>query len=110
MTQARPKGANTGRLLGDQLVDSVQDEQSLGMIVLLASCTASTNVVLPARLGVSGARPASPPRSWLPRCRPLQGVYEEIRTPWRHATIHLRTPYLPSERVGPTLAVAERIS
>jgi hypothetical protein len=31
MTQARPKGASTGRLLLDQLVDSVsQDEQVVG--------------------------------------------------------------------------------
>ncbi len=47
MTKARPKGASTGRLLLDQLVDRAQDETWLGMIVLLASCTASTNVVSP---------------------------------------------------------------
>jgi len=52
MTQARPKGASTGRLLLDQLVDSVSlDEKSLGMIVLMARCTASTNVVSPSALG-----------------------------------------------------------
>jgi hypothetical protein len=52
MTQGRPKGASTGRLLLDQLVDSVsQDEKSLGMIVLMARCTVSTSVVSPGALG-----------------------------------------------------------
>jgi hypothetical protein len=35
VTQGRPKRASTGRLLLDQLVDRAQDEQSLGMIVLM---------------------------------------------------------------------------
>jgi hypothetical protein len=47
MTQGRPKGACTGRLLGDQLTIVSQDETSLGMIVLMARCTASTSVVSP---------------------------------------------------------------
>jgi hypothetical protein len=47
MTEGRPKGACTGRLLLDQLVDSVKYEKSLGMIVLMARCTASTSVVSP---------------------------------------------------------------
>jgi hypothetical protein len=78
------------------------------MIVLRARCTASTNVVSPgAAWAVSGARPAKKLATAAPAA---PGGYGEIRTPWRHATIHLRAPYLPSERVGPTLAVAERIS
>ena len=85
-----------------------QNEKSLGMIVLMAICTASTNVVSPgAAWAVSGARPAKKLATAVPAAR---GVYGEIRTPWCHATIHLRAPYLPSGRVGPTLAVAERIS
>ena len=47
MTQARPKGASTGRHLLTSSSILSQDEQSLGRIVLLASCTASTNVVSP---------------------------------------------------------------
>ena len=59
MTKGRPKGASTGRLLLDQLVHRAQDEKSLGMIVLMARCTASTNVVSPGvAWAVSGARPA----------------------------------------------------
>ena len=75
--------------------------------MVLASCTASTTVVSPgAAWVVSGARRAKKLATAVPAAR----VYGEIRTPWRHATIHVRAPYLPSERVGPTLAVAERIS
>ena len=108
MTQGRPKGASTGRLLLTSSSIVSQDEQSLGRIVVLARCTAPTNVVSPgAAWAVSGARPAN---KLATRCRPLRGVYEEIRTPWRHATIHLRASCLPSGRVGPTLAVVERIS
>jgi hypothetical protein len=49
MTEARPKGASTGRLLWDQLVDSVPGREVVGqgMIVLMARCTASTNLVSP---------------------------------------------------------------
>ena len=72
MTQARPKGASTGRLLLDQLVDRVsQDEKSLGMIVLMTSCTASTNVVSPgAAWAVSGARPAKQLATAVPAAGP----------------------------------------
>jgi len=59
MTQGSPKGASTGRLLLDQLVDRVPAGTSLGMIVLMARCTASTSVVSPgAAWAGSGARPA----------------------------------------------------
>jgi hypothetical protein len=51
-----------------------QDEKSLGMIVLMAECTASTNVVSPgAAWTVSGARPANKPATAVPhkgRCGP----------------------------------------
>ena len=108
MTQARPKGASTGRLLLTSSSIVSQEEKSLGMIVLLASCTASTTSSRRARLG--GERRASRQEAGHRGAGRSRGVYEEIRTPWRHATSHLRAPYLPSERVGPTLAVAERIS
>jgi hypothetical protein len=56
-----------------------QDEKLLGMIVLMASCTASRNVVSPgAAWAVSGARPA---KKLATRCRPLRGVHMEIRNP-----------------------------
>jgi hypothetical protein len=35
MTQDSPKGASTGRLLWDQLVDRVPGREAVGMIVLL---------------------------------------------------------------------------
>ena len=71
MTQARPKGASTGRLLLDQLVDRSQDEKSLSMIVLMARCTASTSVVSPgtARAG-SGARPTKKLATAVPAAGP----------------------------------------
>jgi hypothetical protein len=51
------------------------------MIVLLARCTVSTNVVSPgAAWAVSGARPA---KKWPPRCRPQDpeqaGVIDDLR-------------------------------
>ena len=71
MTQGRPKDASTGRLLQDQLAARVPDEKSLGRIVLLASCTASTNVVSPgAAWAVSGARPAKQPATAVPAAGP----------------------------------------
>jgi hypothetical protein len=48
-----------------------QDEKSLGMIVLLASCTASTNLVSPgAAWAVSGARPAKKLATAVPAAGP----------------------------------------
>jgi hypothetical protein len=71
MTAGRPKGASTGRLLLDQLVDRSQDEKSLGMIMLMASCTASTNLVSPGGAwAVSGARPAKKLATAVPAAGP----------------------------------------
>jgi hypothetical protein len=71
MTEGRPKGASTGRLLLDQLVDSVPAGKSLGMIVLMARCTASTSVVSPgAAWAVSGARPAKKLATAVPAAGP----------------------------------------
>ena len=100
--QHRPAPAGTSSSIVSQ------DEKPLGMIVLMARCTASTNVVSPG--AAWGERRPSRQEAGHRGAGRSRGVYEEIRTPWRHATIHLRAPYLPSERVGPTLAVAERIS
>jgi hypothetical protein len=47
VTQARPQAPSTGRLLGTSSSSLSQDEQVVGMIVVLASCTASTNLVSP---------------------------------------------------------------
>jgi len=56
-----------------------QDEKSLGMIVSMAECTASTNVVSPgAAWTVSGARPAKKPTTAVPAA---PGGYEEIQNP-----------------------------
>jgi hypothetical protein len=48
-----------------------QDEKSLGMIVLMTSCTASTNVISPgAAWVVSGPRPAKKPAAAVPAAGP----------------------------------------
>ena len=47
MTEGRPKGASTGRLLLTSSSIVSQYEKSLGMRVLMARCTASMNVVSP---------------------------------------------------------------
>jgi hypothetical protein len=58
-----------------------QDEQSLGMIVLLAECTASTNLASPgAAWAVSDARPANKLTTAVPAA---PRGYEEIRNPSR---------------------------
>jgi hypothetical protein len=71
MTQGRPKGASTGRLLLTSSSIVSQDETSLGMRVLMARCTASTNVVSPgAARAVSGARPAKKLATAVPAAGP----------------------------------------
>jgi hypothetical protein len=74
MTKGRPKGASTGRLLLTSSSKVSQDEKSLGMIVLMARCTASTNVVSPgAAWAVSGPRPAKKLATAVPAAGPYPG-------------------------------------
>lgn len=58
-----------------------QDEKPLGMIVLMARCTASTSVVSPgAAWAVSGARPAKKLAAAVPAAGPEQaGVIDDLR-------------------------------
>jgi hypothetical protein len=109
MTDARPKGASTGRLLVDQLVDRVPGREVVGHDRVDGQLHSIDERRLAGR-GLGGERRESPAKKLATAVPAARGVYGEIRTPWCHATIHLRAPYLPSGRVGPTLAVAERIS
>jgi hypothetical protein len=79
MTQARPKGASTGRPCWTSSSSVSQDEQSLGMIVLMARCTASTNLVSPsAAWTVSDARPAKKPATAVPAAPGVRGDPEPL--------------------------------
>jgi len=71
MTQGRPKGASTGRRLWDQLVETVPGRAVVGHDRVMASCTASTNVISPgAAWAVSGARPAKKLATAVPAAGP----------------------------------------
>jgi hypothetical protein len=81
VTQARPKAPAPAGSCWTSSSTVSQDEQSLGMIVLLAKRTASTNVASPgAAWTVSDARPANKLTTAVPAA---PRGYEEIRNPSR---------------------------
>jgi uracil-DNA glycosylase len=81
MTQGRPKGACTGRLLLDQLVDSVPVREAVGHDRVDGQVHSVDKCRLAGR-GLGWAAPV-PPRSWSPRCRPQDpeqaGVIDDLR-------------------------------
>ena len=81
MTEARPKGASTGRLLLDQLVDRVPGREVVGHDRVDGQMHSVDKCRLAGR-GLGWAAPV-PPRSWPPRCRPQDpeqaGVIDDLR-------------------------------
>ena len=106
MTEGRPKGASPAGSCWTSSSIVSQDEKSLGMIVLMARCTASTSVVSPdAAWAVSGARPAKKLATAVPAADPEQaGVIDDLRDHLPAALALQRESHSEDPQVGGRLA------